>query len=35
MSGFKFGFILVCFLPFIGFACRVAVELFKYGYNAL
>jgi len=35
MSAFKFGFFLVCFLPFIGFLCRVAVELFLYGYHAL
>jgi len=35
MSAFRFGFFLVCFLPFIGFLCRVAVELFLYGYNAL
>jgi hypothetical protein len=35
MSAFRFGFFLVCFLPFIGFLCRVAVELFSYGYNAL
>jgi hypothetical protein len=35
MSGFKFGFILVCFLHFIWFLCQVAVELFKYGCHAL
>lgn len=35
MSAFKFGVLLVCYLPFAGFLCRVAVELFKYGYNIL
>ena len=35
MSAFKFGLALALMLPFIGFLCRVAVELFKYGYNAL
>ena len=35
MSAFRFGFFLVVMLPCIGFLCRVAVELFNYGYNAL
>ena len=35
MSAFRFGFFLVVMLPFIGVLCRVAVELFNYGYNAL
>jgi len=35
MSSFRFGIFLAVMLPFIGFLCRVAVELFSYGYNAL
>jgi len=35
MSAFKFGLALALMLPFIGFLCRVAVELFLYGYHAL
>ena len=35
MSAFKFGLALALMLPFFGFLCRVAVELFSYGYNAL
>ena len=35
MSAFKFGLALALMLPFIGFACQVAVELFLYGYHAL
>ena len=35
MSAFKFGLALAMMLPFFGFLCRVAVELFLYGYQAL
>ena len=35
MSAFKLGLALALMLPLIGFLCRVAVELFNYGYNAL
>ena len=35
MSAFRFGIFLALMLPFIGFLCRVAVELFSYGYHAL